>query len=264
MSIPSISMTRAFNFTNAANFRPSYRCMTAPTRFASAACAAAKTQYWKFETNIPRKGTARPQSQFPHSCVCERFIYSHDRSASYSAAGKYVERSWDYINRSQTHECGNRDWGVAIPFLGIHKWDFRCSAGAPQALQCSPPSTPTTAKPSHWGRPRQQPPPARPTAPLLGTTTTSQRLNRSPVAEVLDDWLGDKVNSGTGLSYWPASHVAWCAGTTTVCRSWLYPPVRDLWIRLQVNLTSHTIQAAAPSRPLFSGKPARFVLNISP
>ncbi len=47
-----------------------------------------------------------PQSQFPLSCVCERFMYSHDRSA-YSAAGKYVNRSWEYSNRSQTHECGN-------------------------------------------------------------------------------------------------------------------------------------------------------------
>ncbi len=35
----------------------------------------AKTQYRKFETKIPRKGIARPQSQFPHSCVCERFIH---------------------------------------------------------------------------------------------------------------------------------------------------------------------------------------------
>jgi hypothetical protein len=70
-----------------------------------------------------RKGTTLPQSQFPHSCVCERFIYSHHRSA-YSAAGKYVNRSWEYINRSHTHECGNRDWGRAIRFLGIHKWDF--------------------------------------------------------------------------------------------------------------------------------------------
>jgi hypothetical protein len=25
---------------------------------------------------ISRKGIACPQSQFPHSCVCERFIYS--------------------------------------------------------------------------------------------------------------------------------------------------------------------------------------------
>jgi hypothetical protein len=35
----------------------------------------AKTQYRKFETNIPRKGIARPQSQFPHSGVSEQFIY---------------------------------------------------------------------------------------------------------------------------------------------------------------------------------------------
>ncbi len=41
--------------------------------------------------------------------------------SAYSAA-------WEYINRSQTQECGNWDWGRAIHFLGIHKWDFRCSA----------------------------------------------------------------------------------------------------------------------------------------
>ncbi len=40
----------------------------------------AKTQYRRFETNIPRKGIAWPQSQFPHSCVSERFIFSHKRS----------------------------------------------------------------------------------------------------------------------------------------------------------------------------------------
>jgi hypothetical protein len=52
----------------------------------------AKTQYRKFETNIPRKGIARPQSQLIHSCGCERFIYYHDWSA-YFAAGKYVDQS---------------------------------------------------------------------------------------------------------------------------------------------------------------------------
>ena len=41
---------------------------------------------------------------------------------------KYVDRSWEYINRSQTHEFVNWDWGRAIPRKGIHKWDFRCSA----------------------------------------------------------------------------------------------------------------------------------------
>jgi hypothetical protein len=31
------------------------------------------------------------------------------------------------LDRSQTHECGNWDWGRAIPFLGIHKSKFLCS-----------------------------------------------------------------------------------------------------------------------------------------
>jgi hypothetical protein len=62
--------------------------------------------------------------------VYERFIYFHDRSA-YSSAGKYMDRSWEYLNRSQTHECGNWDWGRTIPRKWIHKWDFRCSAVQP-------------------------------------------------------------------------------------------------------------------------------------
>jgi hypothetical protein len=47
----------------------------------------AKTKCRKFETNIPRKEISGPQSQFPHSCVCERIIYSHDGSA-FSAGRK--------------------------------------------------------------------------------------------------------------------------------------------------------------------------------
>ncbi len=47
-------------------------------------------------------------SQILHSYIRERFIYFQDRSA-YSAAGKYVNRSWQYINRSQTHKAGNWD-----------------------------------------------------------------------------------------------------------------------------------------------------------
>ncbi len=38
-----------------------------------------------------------------------------------------MDRSWEYINHSQTHECGNWDWVGTTPFLGIHKWDYRCS-----------------------------------------------------------------------------------------------------------------------------------------
>ncbi len=32
------------------------------------------------------------------------------------------------INRSQTQECGNWGWSLAITRKGIHKWDFHCSA----------------------------------------------------------------------------------------------------------------------------------------
>ncbi len=41
---------------------------------------------------------------------------------------KYVDQSLEYIDHSQTHECGNGDWGRAITRKGIHKWDFCCSA----------------------------------------------------------------------------------------------------------------------------------------
>jgi hypothetical protein len=63
------------------------------------------------------------------------------------------------------------------------------------------------------------------------------------VAEFIDPWLRDKVNSGIGLSYRPASHVAW---------SWLHPPVRDLWIRLLVVLTGW-LKAARSIWKLFWG-----------
>ncbi len=54
----------------------------------------------------PFLGIARLQSQFSHSCVCERSIYSQDRS-TYLAAVKQIDRSWKYINLSQTYESMN-------------------------------------------------------------------------------------------------------------------------------------------------------------
>ena len=44
-----------------------------------------------------KRNCAASVPQFPHSSVCERFEYSNHRSA-YSAAGKYVDRSWEHIN----------------------------------------------------------------------------------------------------------------------------------------------------------------------
>jgi hypothetical protein len=69
---------------------------------------------------------ALPQSQFPHSCVCERFIYSQDRS-TYFFAAEYADRSGEYINRTQKHECKNWDYGRAVHFLGIYVSNFRYS-----------------------------------------------------------------------------------------------------------------------------------------
>ncbi len=49
----------------------------------------ANKQYRKLDKNIPRKGIARQQYRFPHSCVCARFLYFHHRSA-YSAVRNTV------------------------------------------------------------------------------------------------------------------------------------------------------------------------------
>jgi hypothetical protein len=51
----------------------------------------------KFETNIPKNETARPRSQFLHSCVCEQFIHSHDRSAYFGALRLWTDRGNIYI-----------------------------------------------------------------------------------------------------------------------------------------------------------------------
>jgi hypothetical protein len=52
---------------------------------------------------FPRNQTVRPRSQFPYSSICERFIYSQDRS-TYFAAAKLADRSWEFINRSQIYD----------------------------------------------------------------------------------------------------------------------------------------------------------------
>jgi hypothetical protein len=95
----------------------------------------AKNQCRKFETNIPRKGIALPQSQFLHLCLWA--IYIFPRSICLFFCRKYVDQSLENINRSKTHECGNGDWGRAIPRKGIHKWDFRCSVYLTRVLQAS-------------------------------------------------------------------------------------------------------------------------------
>jgi hypothetical protein len=56
--------------------------------------------------------------------MCLWAIYIFPRSICLFCCRKYVDRSWKYINRSQKHECGNWNWGHAIPRKGIHNGIF--------------------------------------------------------------------------------------------------------------------------------------------
>ncbi len=60
--------------------------------------------------------------KFSHSCVCERSIYP---TPTYFPAAEQADRSEEYINRSQKHECKNWDCSHAVPFLGIFASNFR-------------------------------------------------------------------------------------------------------------------------------------------
>jgi hypothetical protein len=71
---------------------------------------------------IPFLEIARPQSQCPHACVCERFICIFKGSVhiySCSRIGIPVPMM-GFIYKSQTHESGHWDCGRAIPIL----WKF--------------------------------------------------------------------------------------------------------------------------------------------
>jgi hypothetical protein len=69
-----------------------------------------------------------------HVSVSELYIPTMGLSLSWR---KYVDRSWEYINRShsQTHECRNWGWGRAIPRKGICKRNCRCYVGQQKQLQ---------------------------------------------------------------------------------------------------------------------------------
>ncbi len=56
-------------------------------------------------------------------CYTERKMTKRVREG-----GEQLSHEWagaKYINRSQTHECGNLDWGRAIPFLEIFVSNFQ-------------------------------------------------------------------------------------------------------------------------------------------
>ncbi len=84
-----------------------------------------------FDLFIIRKGIARPQHQFPRSCVCERSIYSHVRSNfSCSRIRRPIRGIYLSLTTSQKHEFRNWDCSRAVPFLVIFVLNFRYCAFA--------------------------------------------------------------------------------------------------------------------------------------
>ncbi len=57
--------------------------------------------------------------------MCLWAIYIFPGSFHIFPPAEMADPSWKYIIRSQTHECGNWDWGPDIPFLGIFVSNFR-------------------------------------------------------------------------------------------------------------------------------------------
>ncbi len=69
-------------------------------------------------------GASVPTSTF--MCLWANYIFP--RWVCLFCWRKYVHWTWEYINRSRTHECENSGWGRAIPRKGIYKRNCRCSA----------------------------------------------------------------------------------------------------------------------------------------
>jgi hypothetical protein len=88
----------------------------------------------QFRLYIHFLGIARPQPQLPHSCVCERFIYSQDQSTYFLQQKRQTHRGNICIIRSQTHECGNRDWDPAPPIFLF--WEHLFQIFGILSLQC--------------------------------------------------------------------------------------------------------------------------------
>jgi hypothetical protein len=69
----------------------------------------AKKQYRKLETNIPEKELRGHIPNFHiHASVSDLYIPTIDLPILLQE-NMWTDRSWEYINRSQTHEGGNWD-----------------------------------------------------------------------------------------------------------------------------------------------------------
>ncbi len=86
-------------------------------------CKDKMPKIWNKYSQKRNIGVSVPISTF--MCLWGNYIFP--RWVCLFCLRKYVDRSWEYINRSQTHESGNWGWGRAIPRKGIYKRNCCCS-----------------------------------------------------------------------------------------------------------------------------------------
>ncbi len=90
----------------------------------------AKTHYRKLEQKFPEKGLRGHSPNFYiHVSVSDLYIPPICLPILLQE-NRWTDPGNGYIDRSQTHECGNWDWGRAIPVLGAYKSKCLCSVFA--------------------------------------------------------------------------------------------------------------------------------------